>query len=133
MKSAEPRETIASGLTSPAFIDITAGNGKTYEYAVTAANSNGESAPSSIATVVLPKPQMQSGLLPAGQGRELTARVCSGCHSLALTANEQLSDQGWHDLVRLMAARGAVASDDELNEITGYLARSFPIGTKKEH
>jgi hypothetical protein len=133
MKSAELPETIASGLTSPSFTDITAGNGKTYEYAVTAANSNGESAPSSIATVVLPKPQMQSGLLPPGQGRELTARVCSGCHSLALTANEQLSAQGWHDLVRLMAARGAVASDDELNEITSYLARSFPIGTKKEH
>jgi hypothetical protein len=131
MNRAEPPETIASGLTSPAFTDISAGNGKTYEYVVTAANANGESAPSSIATVALPRPQRQSALLPPGPGRELTVRVCSGCHSLSLTANEQLSAQGWHDLVRLMAARGAVANDDELNEITAYLARSFPVGTRK--
>ena len=104
----------------------------TYEYAVSSANSNGESAPSAVATVFLPKPKLQENLLPPGPGREITASVCSGCHSLALTANEQLSPQGWHDLVRLMAARGAVATDDELNEITAYLAKSFPISTKKD-
>ena len=131
-KSAAPFETIARGLTSTTFTDITAGNGMTYEYAVSAANSNGESAPSGVATVFLPKPQLQENLLPPGPGREITASVCSGCHSLALIANEQLSPQGWHDLVRLMAARGAVATDDELNEITAYLAKSFPISTKKE-
>ena len=100
---------------------------------MTASNANGESAPSAVFTVLLPKHQQQSGLLPAGPGREVTARVCSGCHSLSLTANERLSAQGWHDLVRLMAARGAVATDEELNEITAYLARSFPIATKKEN
>ena len=131
MKSAEQPETIASGLTSPGFTDITADNGKSYEYRVTAANANGESAPSSIATVVVPKPVTQSSLLPPGPGREVTARVCSGCHSLALIANEKLNAQGWHDLVRLMAARGAVASDDQLDEITAYLARSFPVASGK--
>ena len=98
-----------------------------------ASNANGKSAPSDVSTVLLPKHQSQTGLLPAGPGREVTARVCSSCHSLSLTANERLSAQGWHDLVRLMAARGAVATDDELNEITAYLARSFPIATKKEN
>ena len=132
-KSIEPPESIASGLTSPTFIDNTADNGKTYGYVVTASNANGESALSAVFTVLLPKHQQQSGLLPAGPGREVTARVCSGCHSLSLTANERLSAQGWHDLVRLMAARGAVATDEELNEITAYLARSFPIATKKEN
>src|ERR1700722_1094446 len=133
MKSIEPPATIASGLTSPTFIDDTADNGKTYGYVVTASNANGESAPSALSTVLLPKHPSQTGLLPAGPGREETARICSGCHSLELTANERLSAQGWHDLVRLMATRGAVATDDELNEITAYLARSFPISAKKEN
>jgi hypothetical protein len=132
-QSAEPPQTIASGLTTPTFVDITADNGKTYEYAVIAANSNGESAASAAADVFLPKPQSQIGLLPPGPERALTARVCSGCHSLSLTANERLSPQGWHDLVRLMASRGALATDDQLNEITAYLAKSFAIVTRKEN
>jgi hypothetical protein len=133
MKSVEPPERIASGLTSPTFTDNTAGNGKTYEYVVTASNANGESAPFAVSTILMPKPQPRTGLLPPGPGRELTASVCSGCHSLELTANERLTAQGWHDLVGLMGARGAVATDDEFNDITAYLARSFPVVTKKEN
>jgi hypothetical protein len=130
--SAGPFETIASGLTSPAFSDMTASNGMTYQYAVSSVNSNGESAASGIVTVVLPKPPLHFSALPPGPGRETTARVCSGCHSPGLAANEQLSPQQWHDLVRLMAAQGAVATDDELNQITEYLAKSFPSQKKKE-
>ena len=33
--------------------------------------------------------------------------------------------------MRLMAAQGAVATDNELNQITAYLAKSFPKQTKK--
>ena len=130
---AGPFETIARGLTSPTFTDITAGNGMTYQYAVTSVNANGESAPSSIATVFLPKPPFHTSVLPPGAGRDLTIRVCSGCHSPGLAGNEQLSPQGWHDLVRLMAAQGAVATDDDLNRITAYLANSFPNHTRKEN
>jgi hypothetical protein len=132
IKNAEPFETIAAGLTSTTFTDITAGNGMIYQYSVTSVNSNGESAPSTVATVFLPKPPLHINLLPPGPGRDVTARVCSGCHSLAFAANERLSPQGWNDLVGLMAARGAVATDDELNQITAYLARSFPNITRKE-
>ena len=81
IKNAEPFETIASGLTSTTFTDITAGNGMTYQYVVSSANSNGDSAPSSAATVFLPKPPFHLGLLPPGPGRDVTVRVCSGCHS----------------------------------------------------
>lgn len=132
IKNAGPFETIASGLTSTTFIDLTAGNGMTYQYTVNSVNSNGESGASSVATVFLPKTPVQVGLLPPGPGRDLTERVCSGCHSPGLAANEQLSPQKWHDLVRLMAAQGAVATDEELNQITAYLAKSFPDRTKKE-
>jgi hypothetical protein len=104
----------------------------TYQYTVNSVNSNGESGASRVATAFLPKTPVQISLLPPGPGRDLTERVCSGCHSPGLAAKEQLSPQKWHDLVRLMAAQGAVATDDELNQITAYLAKSFPDRTKKE-
>jgi hypothetical protein len=126
IKDGGPFETIARGLTSTAFTDMTADNGMTYQYTVSSVNSNGESRASSVATVFLPKHPVQISLLPPGPGRDLTERVCSGCHSPGLAANERLSPQKWHDLVRLMAAQGAVATDDELNQITDYLAKSFP-------
>jgi hypothetical protein len=132
IKNAGPFDTIASGLTSAAFTDVTVDNGMTYVYTVNAANSNGESGASSIATVFLPKSPAQAGLLPPGPGRELTERVCSDCHSPGLAAREQLSPQKWHALVRLMAAQGAVATNDEFDQITAYLAKSFPDRTKKE-
>ena len=74
-KDARSFEPIASGLTSPTFTDLTAENGMTYRYTVNAANSNGDSGASSIATVFLPKSPAQVGLLPPGPGRELTERV----------------------------------------------------------
>jgi hypothetical protein len=131
-KNAGPLETIARGLTSTTFTDMTASNGMTYQYTVNAVNSNGESAPSSIATVFLPNPPLPISVLPPGAGRDITVRVCSGCHSPGLVANEHLSPQEWHDLVRLMAAQGAVATDNELHQITAYLAKSFPNQARKE-
>jgi quinoprotein glucose dehydrogenase len=74
-------------------------------------------------------PSMGSGnldVLPPGPGRDLTVRVCSGCHSPAVAANQRLSEQEWYDLVQVMSTRGAVATEEELNEITAYLAKSFP-------
>jgi hypothetical protein len=132
IKNAQTFETIAGGLTSTSFTDITVGAGATYEYEVHAVNSNGESASSNAATVFLPKPPYHLSSLPPGAGRDLTIRVCSGCHSPALTAREQLSPQGWHDLVHMMAAQGAVANEEEFNQIAVYLAKSFPYRTRKE-
>jgi hypothetical protein len=132
IKNAQTFETIAGGLTSTTFTDITAGTGVTYQYQVGAVNANGESASSSAATVFLPKPPYHLNLLPPGPGHDLTIRVCSGCHSPALTADEQLSPQGWHDLVHLMAVQGAVATEEEFDQISVYLAKSFPYHTRKE-
>jgi hypothetical protein len=127
-----PLEILARGLTSTAFTDRTAGYGMTYQYTVDSVNSNGESGPSTAATVFLPNSPLPVSVLPPGPGRDVTVRVCSGCHSPGLAANEHLSPQEWHDLVRLMAAQGAVATDTELNLITAYLAKSFPNQARKE-
>ena len=68
-------------------------------------------------------------VLPPGPGRDLTVRVCSGCHSPAIAASQRLSEQEWYNLVQVMSTRGAVATDQELNEITAYLAKAFPKET----
>lgn len=68
-----------------------------------------------------------SDLLPPGPGRELTVRVCSGCHSANMVATQHLSPADWTNVVQVMSSRGAVATDDELSQIAAYLARSFPI------
>jgi quinoprotein glucose dehydrogenase len=64
--------------------------------------------------------------LPPGRGHDLTVRVCSACHSPDLATGQHLSVQDWNSLVQNMSARGAVATDEELDQITAYLARSFP-------
>jgi quinoprotein glucose dehydrogenase len=65
-------------------------------------------------------------ILPPGRGRDTTIRVCSRCHSSAVLAAQHLDDQGWYDLVQVMLGRGAIATDTEVDEITNYLAKSFP-------
>jgi hypothetical protein len=119
-------ETIAAGLTSTSFTDQTAGNGATYQYAVSSVNANGEGKPSTPVAVLLPKPPTPMSQFPQAPGRDLTLKVCSGCHSPGLAAKQHLNPQEWRDLVRFMAAQGAVATDTQLNQITAYLARSFP-------
>ena len=54
-------------------------------------------------------------------------KVCSGCHSANVSASKRMDAQDWHSLVQTMAGRGAVATDEEFDEISSYLARSFPI------
>jgi quinoprotein glucose dehydrogenase len=65
-------------------------------------------------------------LLPPGPGHDVTVRVCSGCHAAEIVASQHLSPQEWNSLVETMSARGADATDEELEQITDYLARSFP-------
>ena len=90
-----------------------------------AAPVNSQSAAPAVAASV---PSSQNHL-PPGPGHDLTVRVCSACHLPDLAASQRLSEQEWNSLVQNMSARGAVATDEEFDEITGYLARSFPRST----
>jgi quinoprotein glucose dehydrogenase len=68
----------------------------------------------------------QASLFPPGPGREVMLRVCSECHSANWSASRRMDAKEWDDLVQTMAGRGAVATDEEFDEISAYLARSFP-------
>jgi competence protein ComEA len=73
-----------------------------------------------------PSPADQHPALPEGPGRELMIRVCSRCHAPELAADQQLDPAGWKAIVDQMAAKGAEATDAELDEIVRYLATAFP-------
>jgi len=66
--------------------------------------------------------------LPQGEGRDVTVRVCSQCHSPELAASQRLDQAGWKDLVAQMANNGAQATDAEFAQITQYLSTAFPPG-----
>ena len=83
-------------------------------------------APAANAVAAVPS---ASSPLPPGPGHDLTVRVCSACHSPDLAASQHLSAQEWNSLVQNMSARGAVATDAEFDQITDYLAKSFPRST----
>jgi quinoprotein glucose dehydrogenase len=67
-----------------------------------------------------------SHAFPAGEGRELTLRVCSSCHSPGIISAQRLARTDWDRIVQTMANQGAVATDAELATITDYLVKSFP-------
>jgi mono/diheme cytochrome c family protein len=65
--------------------------------------------------------------LPAGAGRDLVIRVCSQCHSPDVVAGQEFDAAAWKSLVDQMAARGAMATDEELESIVRYLVTAFPV------
>jgi competence protein ComEA len=65
-------------------------------------------------------------VLPPGPGRDVLIKACSACHSAAMVARQRHDPQGWTDVVSTMVGRGARGTDEELEQVIDYLARSFP-------
>jgi mono/diheme cytochrome c family protein len=63
---------------------------------------------------------------PPGDGRDVTLRVCSQCHSPDSAADQQLDAAGWQDLVNQMVAIGAEMTPQEYDQIVRYLSKAFP-------
>ena len=63
--------------------------------------------------------------LPAGPGKELVEARCSACHDLERITIARRHKAEWPTLVANMVGRGAVATPDEAQAITRYLAAYF--------
>lgn len=63
---------------------------------------------------------------PPGEGRDLTLRVCSQCHSADTAADQELDAAGWQDLVNQMVETGAEMTPQEYDQIVRYLSKAFP-------
>jgi cytochrome c5 len=63
--------------------------------------------------------------LPAGPGKELVEARCTACHDLERVASAKRQKSEWPALVANMVSRGAVATPDEAQAISVYLASHF--------
>lgn len=63
--------------------------------------------------------------MPEGAGKETLIRTCGVCHDPMRAASVRLTEQGWTDVLGDMLKRGAKATDDEQQEILGYLTTNF--------
>jgi quinoprotein glucose dehydrogenase len=60
-------------------------------------------------------------LLPEGEGRDVTERVCSTCHSTDIFARQHHTRGEWSSIIDNMVSNGLGASHDQLDEIRNYL------------
>jgi cytochrome c5 len=76
----------------------------------------GPSAPAASATPVA---------LPSGPGKDLVEARCTACHDLERVAVIKRQKSQWPALVANMVGRGAVATPEEAQAISSYLAAHF--------
>ena len=59
------------------------------------------------------------------EGKALLERTCTRCHKLSAAVGQRNSKGRWSAIVDDMIARGAEATDPEIEKILDYLARNF--------
>lgn len=72
---------------------------------------------------------------PPGEGRELTAQVCTACHGADTVTRRRMPADEWRKMVEFMVSYGAQADDKQQAEIVEYLSRALapaaPAADKK--
>lgn len=63
--------------------------------------------------------------LPAGGPKKLVEQKCGTCHPVEVVTSQRMNRQDWNTIVQNMVARGAPASDAEVNAIVDYLAKEL--------
>src|SRR5207245_8421669 len=63
--------------------------------------------------------------LPGGPGKDLVEARCAACHDLERVASAKRHKTEWLTQVANIVDRGAVATPDEAQAITSYLASHF--------
>ncbi|WP_260703484.1 c-type cytochrome [Edaphobacter flagellatus] len=71
--------------------------------------------------------QAPGSQLPEGAHRETVQRACSGCHTVQMFTGRRMTRQQWGTTVSSMIGRGAKITDDEFDQIVGYLTTTFPL------
>jgi cytochrome c5 len=61
--------------------------------------------------------------LPEGKGKDVTERVCSGCHAVNVFTKLHHTRDEWASVLDTMASRGMDASDAEVTTMTDYLTK----------
>jgi competence protein ComEA len=67
----------------------------------------------------------QQDVLPAGPGKDVTVKVCSGCHNVGIVASLRLTRDGWAGVMKDMVREGAKGTEEELAQVLDYLSTNF--------
>ena len=70
-------------------------------------------------------PLAQAQDLPEGKGKDVLEQVCGACHGTDLVASRRATKQGWSYLVDDMVARGASATNEQIQTINEYLSKNL--------
>jgi virginiamycin B lyase len=74
--------------------------------------------------------QMPANNLPAGEGKEVVATMCTSCHNLnQITMSSGYTQEHWKELISNMVDLSSAPKQQET--ITKYLATNFPPNTKR--
>src|SRR5262249_32052478 len=63
---------------------------------------------------------------PEGNGKEMVATRCTGCHTFASRVGAGYTAKGWHTVMRMMLNHGVEIPTDQLGTMTDYLIKNFP-------
>jgi competence ComEA-like helix-hairpin-helix protein len=70
-------------------------------------------------------PMAHADDLPPGKGKEITDRVCGGCHEAGVVNKYRNSKDDWQSIAEDMKSRGADGSEDDFKSIVAYLTHFF--------
>ena len=70
-------------------------------------------------------------VLPDAPGRDVTVRLCAGCHAAETVASVRHPPEGWRDVIAKMVAAGAEGTEQELETVFQYLSTQFPAEAQK--
>ncbi len=70
-------------------------------------------------------------VLPDAPGREVTVKLCAGCHAAETVASVRHTPEGWRDVIAKMVAAGAEGTEQELETVFQYLSTQFPVEAQK--
>ncbi len=65
--------------------------------------------------------------LPAGEGKELVEKTCSGCHGIETALDMARTKEQWKAVVDTMIGRGAELTDKETETVVNYLTKNFGV------
>ncbi len=74
------------------------------------------------------QPSPEVAAMPEGEGKQLVANICAGCHSLDTVTTQRRSREDWNATVANMISRGAQIFTDESATIVNYLAEHYAPG-----
>ena len=70
-------------------------------------------------------------VLPDAPGRDITVKVCAGCHAAETVASVRHTPEGWRDVIVKMVAAGAQGTEQELEAVLQYVSTQFPVEAQK--